>query len=594
MLKYLSLFSGIGGFELGIQNSRHSDNLICVGYSEIDKYADSIYKRQFPVRMVKGTETHKPFGDITKVRTSDLPNFDLLVGGFPCQAFSNAGKRRGFDDTRGTLFFEIARILKDKKPKYFLLENVKGLLSHNKGNTYNTILRTLSEMGYDVQWEILNSKDHGVPQNRERIFLKGYFRAKCGREILSTTRKGKEAIGEIGGRYYSKRTGRFQDLDSYCNTLSSTGQNSGSKQLIRLNNTKLQSKKVYDADGIASCLCGGTGGDGASTGLYAINETSDINSSDGSENKIIKVNKATSQSQMVYDPKGIAPSLCGSSSGDGRATGLYKFSDDSSNNGSVDGNKLISVNNAKHQAHKVYSIDGLASTLCGNGGGDGGKTGLYMIPNEDKKIKIVGNVSNTGHRGNNVYDSDGLSPTLQSENLVKNGTMVLENETDNSVKTVGNFNPSGRGLGGKVYAESGLSPTITPNKGLGINVALDDDGVLKENTDQCQVLLRDGFNSKDVLGQNGLSRTITATNYKHNIRVLDDSEIKRKEEITEKTRVRRLTPIECERLQGFPDNWTLKGVNDEIISNTQRYKCIGNAVTTNVITYIFNNWDLKE
>lgn len=177
MIKYLSLFSGIGGFELGIQNSQYKNKLECIGRSEVDKFANSIYDRHFP--------KHKQLGDVRKIRTETLPNFDLLVGGFPCQSFSNQGLKRGFDDTRGTLFFEIARILKDKRPKYFLLENVKGLLHNNKGKTFQRILEILTNLGYDVQWQILNSKDFGVPQKRERIYLKGYSRRECRGEILS-------------------------------------------------------------------------------------------------------------------------------------------------------------------------------------------------------------------------------------------------------------------------------------------------------------------------------------------------------------------------------------------------------------------------
>ena len=174
-MKYLSLFSGIGGFELGIQNS--DVEMECIGFSEIDKYAKSIYKKHYP--------NHPDLGDATKLDTSELPDFDFLVGGFPCQAFSIAGKRKGFNDTRGTLFFEIARVLKDKKPRYFLLENVRGLLSHNKGETFQTILEVLSNLGYNVKWEIYNSKDYGVPQRRERLFIKGYFRGECGQKVLS-------------------------------------------------------------------------------------------------------------------------------------------------------------------------------------------------------------------------------------------------------------------------------------------------------------------------------------------------------------------------------------------------------------------------
>ncbi len=136
-MKYLSLFSGIGGFELGI-GPQHE----CVGYSEIDKYASSIYQSHFP--------EHKNYGDITKIKEQELPYFDLLCGGFPCQSFSIAGKRRGFEDTRGTLFFDIARILRAKQPRLLLLENVKGLLSHENGTTFKTIIATLDELGYDL------------------------------------------------------------------------------------------------------------------------------------------------------------------------------------------------------------------------------------------------------------------------------------------------------------------------------------------------------------------------------------------------------------------------------------------------------------
>ena len=190
-IKYLSLFSGIGGFELGIQQAYENYNRLdlqkqttediragesnskslscrrptCIGYSEIDKYAIQVYKKHFP--------NHKNYGDINKINANDLPDFDLIVGGFPCQSFSIAGKRRGFKDTRGTLFFEIARIIRKKQPRLLLLENVKGLLSHDQGNTFTTIISTLDELGYDCQWQVLNSKNHGVPQNRERVFIIG-------------------------------------------------------------------------------------------------------------------------------------------------------------------------------------------------------------------------------------------------------------------------------------------------------------------------------------------------------------------------------------------------------------------------------------
>lgn len=155
---YVSLFSGIGGFEQALNKLGGT----CVMASEIDKFANQAYEVLYG---------HPTVGDVTKVAAEDVPDHDVLVGGFPCQAFSVAGKRLGFDDTRGTLFFEIARIAKVKRPKAMILENVKGLVGHDKGRTLDAIVQTLDEIGYTIDFEVMNSKYFGVPQNRERIFI---------------------------------------------------------------------------------------------------------------------------------------------------------------------------------------------------------------------------------------------------------------------------------------------------------------------------------------------------------------------------------------------------------------------------------------
>src|SRR5690625_1454201 len=156
---YVSLFSGIGGFEQALNKLGGT----CVFASEFDKFAQQSYTALY------GDE--HLHGDITKIDEKDVPEHDLLVGGFPCQAFSVAGKREGFADTRGTLFFDIARIAAEKKPKALLLENVKGLVNHDRGNTLDVMIETLNEIGYVVDFDVLNSKYFGVPQNRERIFI---------------------------------------------------------------------------------------------------------------------------------------------------------------------------------------------------------------------------------------------------------------------------------------------------------------------------------------------------------------------------------------------------------------------------------------
>jgi len=165
-MRFVELFAGIGGFRLGLERAGHQ----CVWANEFVPKAASIYEHNFK---------DKPDGrDIRIVHADELPDADLLVGGFPCATFSIAGKRTGFgtEDTRGTLFFEICRILAGKRIPYLFLENVKGLLNHDGGRTFGVIVASLDELGYDIQWECLNSKNFGVPQSRERVFIVGNLR----------------------------------------------------------------------------------------------------------------------------------------------------------------------------------------------------------------------------------------------------------------------------------------------------------------------------------------------------------------------------------------------------------------------------------
>lgn len=175
-MKFIDLFCGIGGFRIAFENVGGT----CVFSSDIDKYACETYFNNFK---------EYPLCDIKKVDEKEIPNFDILCAGFPCQPFSIGGLRKGFQDTRGTLFFDIERILRHKKPKSFILENVKGLVNHDEGNTLKTILNKLAKsinginnsekfkdcLNYDVHYKVINSKDFGVPQNRERIYIIGFL-----------------------------------------------------------------------------------------------------------------------------------------------------------------------------------------------------------------------------------------------------------------------------------------------------------------------------------------------------------------------------------------------------------------------------------
>lgn len=189
-MHFLDLFSGIGGFRLGMEQAGHT----CAGYVEWDKFARKSYEA------IHNTEGEWTAHDITTVTDEEFSKFrgtiDIICGGFPCQAFSVAGKRQGFEDTRGTLFFDVARAAKQIQPRYLFLENVKGLLSHDKGKTFGIILNTLDELGYDVEWQVLNTKDFSTkerptPQNRERIFIVAHLRGTSTRKVFPIGRESK-------------------------------------------------------------------------------------------------------------------------------------------------------------------------------------------------------------------------------------------------------------------------------------------------------------------------------------------------------------------------------------------------------------------
>lgn len=178
-MNFLDLFSGIGGFRLGMEQADHK----CVGYIDWNEHARNSYEA------IHNTEGEFTANDITTVSEEDIrllekKDIGVICGGFPCQSFSIGGRRGGFQDTRGTMFFEIARIAKQIKPRFLFLENVTGLLSHDKGRTFATILNTLDELGYDAEWQMLNSQDFEIPQNRKRIFIIGHLRGSGGREIF--------------------------------------------------------------------------------------------------------------------------------------------------------------------------------------------------------------------------------------------------------------------------------------------------------------------------------------------------------------------------------------------------------------------------
>lgn len=224
MIRFFDMFSGIGGFRAGLERA---GGFTCIGHCEIDKHADKAYRAAHNVK-----ESEVFYDNATTINTDTMPDFDLLCGGFPCQAFSIAGKRKGFEDARGTLFFEIARVARAKRPAYLFLENVPGLLSHDGGRTFAAILDTLCDLGYSIEWQVLNSKDFGVPQSRRRVYIVGYLDSRCAGAVLPV-----------------------RETDP--------------KTLMLLIDGR-QDSRVYDPAGVSKTLLAKVGRTGGKTGLYAV------------------------------------------------------------------------------------------------------------------------------------------------------------------------------------------------------------------------------------------------------------------------------------------------------------------------------------
>jgi len=264
-LRFIDLFAGIGGFHLALS----SFGAKCVFTSEWDKYAQEVYSKNFKASI---------HGDITKIKESEIPSHDILCAGFPCQAFSISGKQRGFEDTRGTLFFDIARIAKKHKPKILLLENVANFAKHDNGNTLNTILKTLDKIGYDTHYKVLNASDYGLPQRRQRIYFVCFLK-ELKIKNFDFPKQLRKSINLQNIILHDKLTA------DYIISRKDIKLNKNSKlepdifgdilnQPIRIGtvNKGGQGERIYHELGHAITLSAYGGGVGAKTGLYLINE----------------------------------------------------------------------------------------------------------------------------------------------------------------------------------------------------------------------------------------------------------------------------------------------------------------------------------
>lgn len=391
-MKFLDLFAGIGGFRLGLEQAGHE----CVGFCEIDKFARQSYKA------IHNTEGEREYHDITTVSNEEWRTLrgtvELICGGFPCQAFSIAGKRKGFlDETRGTLFFEIARAAEQIKPRTLFLENVRGLLSHDKGRTFRTIISTLNELGYDAEWQILNSKNFGVPQNRERVFIIGHLRGERGREVFPITRENSGAIKRIvnGRESHGHSTYDVFGTDGISPTLKTMqGGNLQPKILVNVNPSGNGiNGNVYDSERLAPTLT----------------------TNKGEGPKIaIKVKEATKQGFAVAElGDSINFSVPNSKTRRGRVgKQVAQTLDTSCNQAVIVQNPLKGkTKNGWHFEQNVFDVEGLARTLKA-GGGSGNIPKIVQKP-----------------RGFNKGGEHEVAPTLSSNswhenNLLKSGIRI--------------------------------------------------------------------------------------------------------------------------------------------------------------------------
>ena len=508
-LKVCSLFSGVGGFEEGIYKALGRDNVEVVFSSEIDKFATQSYE------IMHG---HKPHGDITKVDAKDVPDHDLLVAGFPCQAFSIAGKREGFGDkTRGTLFFEVARLLQEKKPKNFILENVKGLVNHDKGKTLQTILETLEELNYTFHYKVLNSKHFGLAQNRERIFIVGEYNNP---NFVYDFPENKEVHARIKDILESDVEAKFYLSEEQTNKF-----------------------KPYEKK-----------------------RKTDINITARAEQGRYEKERRTAN--QVYDDKGVAPTVKCAEAGQIHVLG--------------------NTSNTGYNKSNVLSTEGISSTIAARD---------YKGANQ---IAVVGNTSTSGHKSRDVHLAEGLAPTICAHDRFTPKQIVVE----------GNLDIKGHNALKRVFNPEGLAPTIDTMQGGNRQPKIIVEGNISETS----------HNSGQVLNAEGLSHTLLATTGIGKPKILEpniDCINPRKEDGTQTYqqdriykedgitpalcstlsalrvaelpfRIRKLTPLECLRLQGFPDAYyeTLK---ERGLSNTQLYKMAGNAVSPPVIAALVQN-----
>ena len=499
---YTSLFSGIGGFEQALNKLGG----ICVFASEIDKYAAQAYETLYG---------EKPAGDITKIPAEDIPDHDLLVGGFPCQAFSVAGKRKGFEDTRGTLFFEIARIAKEKQPKALLLENVKGLVNHDKGRTLDIMVETLNEVGYVIDFEVLNSKYFGVPQNRERIFI-----VAIRKDLIETESFNKDSLK--GNTVVRKRK---REINEWAKTFNFDfpEQTEVTTKLRDILESNVDEKYYLDGEKTSK--------------LVAQLEAKEPTINPNEINVLGNMGRTGHGNFNVFSDEGV-----------GRTVAARDYKDPIR---IAEPQMLGHVDIKEHDSIKGLSIR------------EATKKG-YTIAQEGDSVNIQFPDSKTrrGRVGKQIAN------TLEASSINQG---VVEKEEIRSVLTSDRLEKHQNGVALRNIIEENVREIASksrPNEEIEINFKENGD-IRPHRTD----VKKSGLSELNINHENNPSFTVSAT---HSPKVYGTKT---------RYRIRKLTPLECWRLQGFPDE-AHEAAKKAGISDSQRYKQAGNAVTVNVVEAI--------
>nr|WP_251125997.1 DNA (cytosine-5-)-methyltransferase [Exiguobacterium sp. s22] len=510
----MDFFAGIGGFHSAFERVGWE----CVGFCEIDKFARQSYKA------IHNVEGAKEWHDITAVTDEEFAELhgqvDVIAGGFPCQAFSVAGKRGGFEDSRGTLFFEVARAAKAIKPKYLVLENVKGLLSHDKGNTVDVILRTLNELGYTVDFEVLNTKFFGVPQNRERIFIVAVRDDLVAQEAWDI--KGTGIVAKAKKRFSGAGGVKSFNFFGWASAYDVVG-----AKLRDVLETEVDAKYYLSNEKTAKLI--------------------DLVGGKVSNHDCIDSRQKSADKVRLYS--GICPTINASETKD-----IKKI---------VEENTVV-VANLNHWGmdimNRVYGIDGQAPTPHTMQGG----CREPKIAEPKDGIHVVGDLQLYQYKSlNEVYGIGGVSPAL----LAMQG---------------GNQEP--RILEPAVHAT--LTPDRAEKRQNGRRFKDNDEPMFTLTAQDKHGITTVQYSRKTGIGKEiDVSVCLSASDWRGMNRNQAQNTVL---EATPKYRIRKLTPLECWRLQDFTDEQFAKA-RAAGVSDSQLYKQAGNSVTVKVVEVIAHN-----